>query len=127
MTSGVLDASAVLALLQEEPGSDVVEEFLPAAVISSVNYAEVVGKLFDANLSAKEVQQILAFLSIPVVEFTETFALRVGALKKNTSHLGLSLGDRACLALAESLGVPAVTADRIWMKANVGVEVVVVR
>lgn len=110
----VLDASAVLAMLQEEPGGEVVQDLLGNAVISSVNWSEVIQKALDRQVEVNGLRQDLEALGLQVVPFTAPQAERTAFLRAITKHLGLSLGDRACLALAAELGLPAVTVDKIW-------------
>ena len=118
----VLDASAILCLLQGEPGSDEVLAALPGAVVGTVNLGEVVSKLAEHGMPEGEIRQALT-LGLTVVPFTEELAYAAGALRPATRSRGLSLGDRACLALARSLGVPAITTDRAWSDLDAGVEV----
>ena len=110
----VLDASAVLAMLQEEPGGEAVQDLLGSAVISSVNWSEVIQKALDRQVEVNGLRQDLEALGLQVVSFTAPQAERTAFLRATTKHLGLSLGDRACLALAAELGLPAVTVDKIW-------------
>lgn len=111
----VLDASAVLAFLGGEPGAERVEASLTGgAVISAVNLAEVVSKLSDRGMPSVEVRQTVAELGIEVESFTEDHALVVGELRAVTAASGLSLGDRACLALALQRGESVLTSDRAW-------------
>ena len=123
----VLDASALLALLHEEPGSDVVEEVLGDAVISSVNWAEVSGLPQARGLPAVPFRETVAALSIAIRPFGPDDADATGALLAATRGAGLSLADRACLALAQTLDAPAMTADRTWLPLDVGVEIQLVR
>jgi PIN domain nuclease of toxin-antitoxin system len=123
----VLDATALLALLQEEPGAEMVAEAIPHASISTVNLAEVVGKLADAGMPEEAVQGALAGLGIKVIPFDEDLAYRTGLLRPLTSAYGLSLGDRACLALGQRLSQPVLTADRVWASLKIGVKVRVIR
>jgi PIN domain nuclease of toxin-antitoxin system len=108
----VVDASALLALLNAEPGADHVAGALPGAVVSAVNLAEVVAKLADAGVPPDEVGEIVAGLGLDVRPFDEALALATGLLRPKTRALDLSLGDRACLALGMHLSLPVVTADR---------------
>lgn len=110
----VLDASALLALLQHEPGSDVVANLLPRAVISAVNLSEVVAKLADRGVPRAELRLALDGLDLDVRGFDTDSAYAAGELRRTTRDAGLSLGDRACLSLAMQLGAAAVTADRAW-------------
>lgn len=123
----VLDASALLALLNEEPGSSAVEALLDGAVISSVNWCEAFGKLRARGLEATGITTNMDGTRIEILAFDETDARTAGELTMRTRSAGLSLADRACLALASRLGVPAVTADRAWTTLDVGVEIVCIR
>ena len=123
----VLDSSALLCVLNGEAGADRVVQVLPSAVIGAANLAEVVTKLRERGLSAAEVEEVLGGLHLDVRPFTPAHAYTTGHLRPATRSLGLSLGDRACLALAAELGVPAVTADQAWSSADVGVHVEVIR
>lgn len=111
----VIDASALLALLNAEPGATTVATILEAdARVSTVNLAEVVGKLTDYGMSDDDIGETLDNLGLVVEPFTEEQALQSGALRRATREAGLSLGDRACLALATVTESVAVTADRRW-------------
>ena len=110
----VLDASAVLALLQNEAGVDVVAKLLPRGAMSAVNLSEIVAKLTGHGMPAGDVRDALDGLSLDIHSFDREAAFAAGELRRGTRGSGLSLGDRACLALAARLGVAAVTADRAW-------------
>jgi len=101
------------------------------ARISAVNLAEVVTRMVDQGYDEEEAHADLASLALEVVPFDEELAYRTGLLRTATRSAGLSLGDRACLALAERLGLPALTADRSWamlqLDARLGIQVEVVR
>lgn len=130
MSSIVVDASAVLALLNSEPGAEIVEQALSAgAVISAVNLSEVVGKLIDVGLGQSEVRQVIGGIGLDVKEFDSVQACESGFLRSQvmSKDLSLSLGDRACMTLATLLGLPVLTADRAWLKLNLPVEVRVIR
>lgn len=129
MPRAVLDASALLALLYQEPGSVVVERYFAQAVVSSVNFSEVAAKLSDHGIDNQEVFEILSGLSLEVREFDTELALMAGALREVTRPLGLSLGDRACLALGIAEGSPILTTDRAWagVPIETTAEVVIVR
>ena len=101
VSNAVLDASALLALLQDEPGSDRVLESLPGALVCSVNLSEVVAKLTELGMPEPDIRVALS-LGLEVVAFDEALAYSAGALRPATRPAGLSLGDRACLALARS-------------------------
>jgi ribonuclease VapC len=123
----VLDASAVLAYLLEEPGSERVEETLPGALLSAVNYAEVLARLWTTGRSSGGVRAQFEAIGLVLVPFDAAAAEGAAALFGPTRPAGLALGDRACLALALQRGVPAYTADRAWSVVDVGVEVVQLR
>jgi PIN domain nuclease of toxin-antitoxin system len=122
----VLDASAVLALLQDEPGGNRVLESLPGALICSVNLSEIVAKLAELGMPESDIRLALS-LGLDVVAFDEALAYSAGALRPSTRSAGLSLGDRACLALARSRALPALTTDRAWRDIDIDVEVEVIR
>ena len=127
MTEVVIDASALLALLNSEPGADVVAEALPDAVISAVNLSEVVAKLCGAGIPKNDIRQILEPLGLQVKSFDESSAYQAGMLRAGTKSQGISLGDRACLSLAGMLGVVALTADKSWTSLHVGAAVKLIR
>ena len=123
----VLDSSALLCLLNGETGAERVAEGLPSAVIGAVNLAEVVTKLRERGLSREEVEEALGGFNLDVRPFTALQAYSTGHLRQVTRSQGLSLGDRACLALAVELGAPALTADQAWGKVEAGAAVEVIR
>ncbi|HYN41987.1 MAG TPA: type II toxin-antitoxin system VapC family toxin [Thermoanaerobaculia bacterium] len=123
----VLDASAILVLINDEPGAAAVAEALEDAVVSAVNLSEVVAKLLDAGMPRDEAEDTLGGLGLEVLPFNEAAAWSAAALRTGTKKAGLSLGDRACLALARELGLPALTSDTAWAKTPAGVEVRLVR
>lgn len=128
MSECVLDASAVLATLKDEPGSERVTEALDqVALISTVNLAEVATKLVDDGLPLSEATRRIAILPLSVVDYDVQLAYRTAGLRPDTRHRGLSLGDRACLALAQARGVTALTTEHLWAELDVGVEVEVIR
>jgi PIN domain nuclease of toxin-antitoxin system len=129
MTAAVLDASALLALLRQEPGAEKVREVLSDAAMSAVNLAEVAGYLARNGATLAEIAEALSPLPIERIPFGEEDAYDTAMLMTATRSAGLSLGDRACLALAKRLGLPALTADRNWssVASAVGVRVTVIR
>ena len=114
MLTNVLDASAILALLNAELGADVVAESLPNAVVCAVNFAEVITKLIDRGATGAQVSEIMAALDLEIVNFDASLAVITGELRSRTRNLGLSLGDRACLALAQREQLPVLTTDKSW-------------
>src|SRR5215831_8936775 len=127
MSSVVLDSSALLAFIHGEPGGEGVAEMIGEAVMSSVNHAEVVTKLVGRTGSLAAARAALGIAAIDVIDFDQSLAEEAGALVRHTRPAGLSLGDRACLALAAREGMPAVTADRIWATLKLDVEVRLIR
>jgi len=126
VTDVVLDSSAVLALLLAEPGADRVKAALPGALLSVVNFAEVVTELCDRGMPATEARSIVETLGVELVDFEVEQACIVGDLRRATRAAGLSLGDRACLALARLRGLSALTADTAWGQLE-GFDVVLIR
>lgn len=123
----VLDASALLAVLRAEPGAERVEPRLEGAGIGAVNLSEVVAKLIEDDVPEAEIRRAIGRLELDVHAFDEQHAFIAGVLRRSTRALGLSFGDRACLALAQTLGVPALTADRSWSRLDLGVAIEVIR
>jgi PIN domain nuclease of toxin-antitoxin system len=127
MASAVFDASVLLAHIGQEPGSDGIEELAIEALMSAVNLAEVFAKLAERGLSQDEADTIVYRYRLEVVPFDEELARQTGALRPATKSLGLSLGDRACLALAQREQLPILTADESWAKLNLGIAIKIVR
>lgn len=127
MISCVLDASAILAFLEEESDSNEVSKLLDEAGISAVNIAEVATKLTERGTPAETIRQIIQALGVEVIPCDEAIAYRIGDLRSSTKNSGLSLGDRACLATALQLNVRAITADRQWKTVKAGVRIHVIR
>jgi ribonuclease VapC len=126
--SVILDAPALLALLGDEPGADLVAAAIAeGASIGAVNLAEVASKLTGSGMPDAEVRDVLGGLVLRVHDFDEDLAHRVAALLPITRAHGLSLGDRACLALGQREGLPVLTADRTWAGLDLGLEVRSVR
>lgn len=129
MSSVVLDASAVLALLKGEPGGAKVAGALADAMISVVNLTEVVSHFAHLGMPVEEIENMLGALPLTLVAADTPLAWEAGRLRAVTSVAGLSLGDRYCLALAKREGVPAWTADKVWktIAAAAGVKVTMIR
>jgi ribonuclease VapC len=127
MNDWILDASAILVLLNHESGSEKVESLLPGAFVSSVNVAEVAGKLADLGMPTSNIQAAIETLGLTIVDFDLQMALEAGILRTVTRRAGLSLGDRACLATARVLKKSVVTADRTWAHLKTGVKIRLVR
>lgn len=127
----VLDASALLAYVYGEPGAETVEAALSEAVIHAVNFAEVLSRLAERgsspedSLGVLEAAGVMKLLTVDVGTVED--ALNAARLRPLTKSAGLSLGDRYCLALAQRLGVTALTADRQWAALNIAIAVQVIR
>ena len=116
MSKWVLDSSAVLAVMLREKGHENVKDRFPESSISTVNLAEVLSKLAERDQLTEEDIQNFENLEIEIVAFDTKQAQKAAELRPLTKHLGLSLGDRSCLALAIQLDATAVTADKAWKK-----------
>ena len=127
MADAVLDASAILARVLDEPGREVVEAVIDGASVSAVNLTEVAQRLVDLGANDQGVAETIRALSLQIVGFDEDLGLQAGLLRRATRSKGLSLGDRACLALGRRLGLPVYTADHAWAELDLGVEVVLIR
>lgn len=123
----VLDASALLAFLFGEPGHERVASHLTQSCISAVNLSEVIGRFTRDGHDARAVLQQIDRSSIETAPFLAEDAALAAALIPATIHLGLSLGDRACLALAASRKAPAWTSDRAWASLDLGIAIEVIR
>lgn len=124
----IYDASALLAVVFSEAGAETVIEYLsePGGEVSAVNLAEVGSKMAERGLSESEVERELASFALDVAPLDRPQALLVAGLRMSTMALGLSLGDRCCLALAQTRSAAVVTADRSWKKLK-GFDVKLIR
>ncbi len=129
MNKVVLDASAVLALLQGEEGANRVRDALRLSVcyISAANLAEVAGKLFERLGKRDQVRELLTIPGLEVLPVTEEDAFLAAELTVQAKALGLSLGDRLCLALGMQEGAKVLTADQVWLQLKVGPKVESIR
>ena len=127
MIEMVMDSSAVLASIHGEPGADVVRAALAGAVISAINFAEVVSKLISRGLPEAEAAIAARRFGTQVVEVDEDQAIAAGMIHAATRAAGISMADAFCLALAKQRGTPALTSDRAWKTLDVGVEVMLIR
>ena len=125
--ASALDASALMAVVLNEPGADVVIRELREAIIGAVNLSEVVAKLVDRGGTEEAIRHRMELLSLDVRPFDAELAYQAGLLRMATRHRGLSFGDRACLALGRREDVPVLTAERAWADLDVGVRIVVIR
>jgi PIN domain nuclease of toxin-antitoxin system len=127
MAEVVLDTSALLAFVWREQGAEVVARCIGDSVISTVNFSEAISKLVDRGASLEAARMTLGIAPPDVIDFDQTLAEQTGGLIARTRQFGLSLGDRACLALAAREGLPALTGDRIWSGLDIGVEIRLIR
>lgn len=123
----VLDSSALLALLLNEPGADVVAAEMDEAVMSSANLAEVLSKAEERGGDAMALLTQIPRTPLQIVPLSVVTALGAARLRPLTQSLGLSLGDRICLALAQELDCEALTADKRWEDAKLNVSVRMIR
>jgi ribonuclease VapC len=128
MATYVLDASALLVLLKGETGGDkVIAALKEGAAISAINFSEVIAKLNESGMPKEAIHEALDSLELDIIKFDTQNAYEAGLLRSATKRLGLSLGDCACLALAQQLNLPAVTTDRVWEGVVQDVVVQVIR
>ena len=121
------DSSALLAVILGEPGSEIVSPLLDRGVVSAINIAEIAIKMADRGAPPDDVRSLLDWIGAKCHPFDEAQAYAVGTLRRATRGRGLSLADNACLALARTLGLPVMTADRVWSQLDIGVEVRLIR
>ncbi|AGA31706.1 PIN domain-containing protein [Singulisphaera acidiphila] len=127
MVETVLDASALIAFLRNEPGADKVAAVLASSCMSAVNLGETIGKLVEYGKPLDEVAYQIERLHIAIIPFDGEQAKILASLWKITRPVGLSLADRACLALGLKRQLPVMTTDRDWSKVDVGVKVEQIR
>lgn len=119
MNKVVLDASALLALIKNETGGDIVENLLGSIVMSSVNISEVASILLDSSMALEECKDVIEPFIDSIISFDSELSFATASLKKLTKHTGLSLGDRACIALGIFLDLPVYTADKAWAELKI--------
>lgn len=123
----ILDASALIAFIAQEKGAEKVSVHIANAIISSVNLAEVASYMVFKGLDAVKVTALLDDLALIVADYDNQQALLTGQLRAQTSKQGLSLGDRACLALALTRKLPVLSADTAWKALDIGVKIQLIR
>ncbi|MDY7047394.1 MAG: type II toxin-antitoxin system VapC family toxin [Microcystis panniformis WG22] len=133
MNKSVLDASAFLAYLRDEPGAEIVENALiNGCYISIINWVEVLSKIVDLGESPEEIikrlrDEGLLQNSLEIIACNEEDAITIAKFRVLTKSAGLSLGDRACLALGKRLNLPVLTADKVWSNLSLGITITLVR
>jgi PIN domain nuclease of toxin-antitoxin system len=127
MTVAVLDASALIALMLDEPGADVVEANLEGAIISAVNLAEVGAKMLERGSTLELVETEIRAAEVAIIPFDEAQAIETARLRPATKERGLSLGDRACLALAGQRQGIVLTTDREWTEVGLPLDIRLIR
>ena len=125
--SVVLDASALLAFLHDEPGGEKVSPVLEGARVSAVNWSEVLQKSLQRGVDVAGMGQEFTEVGVSFEPFTSQQAETAAWLWSHTRNHGLSFADRACLALAMDKGLPVITADRAWVQLNLDIEIRVLR
>lgn len=125
--SAVFDSSALLAVAFRESGAEVAARALNGALLSAVNAAEVVSRLVDSGASPADAQATLLAFGLTIHPFDTALAIDAGLLRAATRQLGLSLGDRACMALARRERARVITADRAWAALDLGIEIELIR
>jgi PIN domain nuclease of toxin-antitoxin system len=130
-TKIVLDASSVIALINREKGCEIVEKYLEDSIISTVNFAEVIAvvnrELFKTEADRIEGLKLITDTLPQIIDFDVNQAIISGEFDSITRKYGLSLGDRACLALAKYKNIPVLTADKTWSKLNLGIKIKLIR
>jgi len=127
MNRYVLDASCLLALINEEDGRDIVQKALPGSIMSSVNVSEVVTVLTRLGIPHEKIRSTIKNLVHSVIPFDEEQAYIAGQFYIKTQEKGLSFGDRACLSLGKAKNMSVLTADRPWSQVDCGVDVQLIR
>lgn len=126
--SYVLDATALLCVWQDEPGSSIVRNAIASgAVVSAVNLSEVISKLSERGVTVSDIDATVHDADLTIIVFDAIQARAAGLLRSLTRGVGASFADRACLALAAARGATAVTADRAWQRLDIGIKIELIR
>jgi ribonuclease VapC len=123
----ILDTSAFLAFANRESGADKVRPVLKESVVSAVNAAEILQKLVMKNMTLSRAEEYLKRFVNDIPPFDLEHAALTATMHSQTREFGLSLGDRACLALGMQLGLPIMTADQVWLKLGLGISIELIR
>lgn len=127
MKKVVLDTSALVAYIHKEKGEDNVLKYLYNSIISTVIYSEFIYVMLDKGFNLEELEKIITYFGIEIIDFDKEQAVIAAELVVKTKSKGLSFGDRACLALAIVKKIPVITADKIWSKLDIGVDIKLIR
>lgn len=127
MNKIIFDASALLALLNQETGYELISEYLSKIVMSSVNFSEVFYVLTDLGMSENQTKTLLLEVVKEIIPFDVEQAFILASLRKITKPYGLSFADRACLALAKKTKLPILTVDKAWEKIDHGIKIILAR
>ena len=127
MSKIILDASALLALLNQEKGYEQVEKHLSNSIMSAVNISEVIAVAADLGIPERELMPIISSIVADIIPFDTEHAYTAALIRKETKRYGLSLGDRACLALARLKNLPILTADKVWKDLELGIKINLIR
>jgi ribonuclease VapC len=122
-----IDASALIAFLRSEPGADVVQRYLRGSIISAISLSEVFEKTPNLDQSGDRVLALLRNWQVTVVPFEAEQAAIAARIKSMIGNPDISFADRACLAVAQSSSVPALTANRTWMSLSIEAEIILIR
>ena len=127
MTGIVFDTSVAIAILREEPGHKEAERLLGQALISTVNLAEIASFLARSDSSLELIRSVISRFPFQIIPLSQEIAQLAGSLLQHTKKYGISLGDRACLALAISRNLPVLTVDKVWKQLELPIEVKLLR
>ena len=123
----LFDTSALIALLKREPGYEILEELIANSSISAVNLSELVSVLTRSGITENEIDGIITDIIPEIISFSENIAIQTGKLSKHTKKLGLSLGDRACIATGIHHNMTIYTTDQVWQELKPLADIIVVR
>jgi ribonuclease VapC len=127
VSKGVMDASAILAIIGKEPGAEIASQYVAGGLVSSVNLAEVFSKSRDMKIPLDALRWMVQGLGLQSIPADDEIAFVVGSLREPTRAEGISLGDRYCLALGMIRRLPVITTEEQWSKAGLDVEIVKIR
>lgn len=123
----IFDASALLILLNKEPGYLVVKEYVSQAIISAINFSETLTVLMNIGIPQEDAVKLSTSIITEIIPFDSNQAILCASLRTITKQYGLSIGDRACLALAKYKNLPVITADKVWQQLNLPLDIILAR